>query len=112
MRIPSAVRLIVVAVALAFVATSAGSSDKKVGPDCTYKGFKLYGKVKIVSSFPDLKIQTVQSFPDLKVKHVEHFPDACGKWQFVENFPDLKVQYVDAFPDLKIQFVENFPGLP
>ncbi|MCL4235045.1 MAG: hypothetical protein KJ042_11060, partial [Deltaproteobacteria bacterium] len=39
MRIPSAVRLIVVAVALAFVATSAGSSDKKVGPDCTYKGF-------------------------------------------------------------------------
>ncbi len=112
MRLGAAVRMLAIAVVLALVATSAGSSDKKVGADCTYKGFKLYGKVKIVSSFPDLKIQTVQSFPDLKVKHVEHFPDSCGKWQFVENFPDLKVQYVDAFPDLKIQFVENFPGLP
>ncbi len=80
--------------------------------DCTYNGYKLYGKVAIVESFPDIKVQAVESFPDLKVKVVESFPDDCGEWEFVESFPDLKVQFVESFPDVKIQFVESFPGLP
>lgn len=78
--------------------------------NCTFKGMKLYGKIKIVTSFPDIKVKVVNSFPDLKVKIVDHFPDECGKWQFVENFPDLKVQFVESFPDIKVQFVDNFPG--
>lgn len=79
---------------------------------CTYKGFKLFGKVQLVEHFPDLKIQVVEHFPDLKVQKVEHFPNACGQWQIVEHFPDLKVQIVEHFPDLKIQWVDNFPGVP
>ncbi len=80
--------------------------------DCTCKGKKLYGKIQVVNSFPDLKVKVVNSFPDLKVKVVNSFPDACGKWQFVESFPDLKIQFVESFPDIKIQYVESFPGLP
>lgn len=78
---------------------------------CTYGNQKLYGKVQVVSSFPDLTVQVVTSFPDLKVEVVTSFPDRCGEWQFVESFPDLKIQFVESFPDLKIQFVTSFPGV-
>lgn len=79
--------------------------------DCSFKGIKLHGKVKFVTSFPDIKIQYVTSFPDIKVKHVTSFPDDCGEWQIVESFPDFEVQVVTSFPDLKVQLVESFPGM-
>ena len=70
----------------------------------------LFGKIKYVEHFPDVKIQVVEHFPDIKVKVVEHFPDAAGKWQIVQHFPDYEVQIVEHFPDYKIKFVEHFPG--
>jgi hypothetical protein len=79
--------------------------------DCSYKGIKLQGKVKFVTSFPDIKIQYVTSFPDIKVKYVTSFPNACGLWQVVESFPDFKIQVVESFPDIKVQLVESFPGM-
>lgn len=87
-----------------------GSTPVQQKSDCQYKGIKLYGKVKIVESLPDLKVQVVGAFPDLKVQLVEHFPDECGEWQIVESLADIKVQFVSAFPDVKIQFVNAFPG--
>ena len=89
-----------------------GSSSPEVTKDCTCNKLKLYGKIKFVNDFPDLKIKIVENFPDLKVQIVENFPDKRGKWQIVEDFPDIKVKIVNDFPDLKIKFVENFPGLP
>ena len=83
-----------------------------VGSSCTLNGKKLWGKIQVVTSFPDLKVQKVTSFPDLKVQKVTSFPDSCGKWQFVKSFPDLKIQFVSSFPDLKVQFVTSFPGVP
>ena len=91
---------------------SAMADNSRVHSDCSYKGIRLYGKVQIVQSFPDIKVQVVEAFPDLKVKTVSAFPDACGKWQMVEAFPDFKVQFVESFPDIKIQYTESFPGLP
>ena len=64
------------------------------------KTFKLYGKVQIVKSFPDIKVQLVESFPD-----------KCGKVQLVKSFPDVKVQIVKSFPDIKVKVVKSFPGL-
>lgn len=97
---------------LLWLASFAGPppEEPKIDKDCCFKGMKLYGKIKFVTSFPDLKIQIVDNFPDLKVKLVENFPDHCGEWKIVESFPDLKVQIVESFPDLKIKFVDNFPG--
>jgi hypothetical protein len=86
--------------------------DKVVSKDCLWQGKKLYGKIKFVENFPDLKIKFVENFPDLKVKIVQNFPDDCGEWQIVQDFPDLKVQVVENFPDVKVKIVENFPGLP
>jgi len=87
------------------------TSDEEINfDDCTYKGFPLYGKIKFVENFPDIKVQIVDNFPDIKVKLVDNFPDDCGEWKLVENFPDLKVQIVENFPDIKVKFVENFPG--
>ena len=71
---------------------------------------ELFGKIKYVEHFPDVKVQVVEHFPDIKVKLVEHFPDGPGKWRMVEHFPDFEVQVVEHFPDYKIQFVEHFPG--
>ncbi len=75
------------------------------------KTIPLYGRVKVVSSFPDFTVKVVESFPDLRVQNVSSFPGSCGEWQFVEDpFPDFTIQYVESFPDLTIQFVSSFPG--
>ena len=90
----------------------ASKDTKVIYPECEYNGIKLYGKVKFVTAFPDIKIQYVEHFPDIRVKFVEHFPDECGKWQVVEHFPDFTVQVVDHFPDIKVKVVDHFPGEP
>lgn len=97
-----------------FLSSASLAQDKsKINfDDCTFKDFPLYGKIKLVDSFPDITIQIVESFPDLKVEIVSSFPDDCGEWQIVESFPDVKIKIVDSFPDLKIKFVESFPGKP
>jgi hypothetical protein len=71
---------------------------------------RLFGRIQVVDSFPDVRIQQVSAFPDIRVQWVESFPDRPGRWQRVESFPDYRVQFVDAFPDYKIQVVESFPG--
>lgn len=83
-------------------------TESKDKPDVT----KIYGKIKIVNSFPDYKVKVVASFADLHVKIVSSFPDDPGKWQIVESFPDFKIQFVESFPDFTIKFVESFPGKP
>ncbi len=88
------------------------ASNGPIDGSCSCKGKKLYGKVQLVTSFPDVKVQIVNSFPDLKVQLVESFPDKCGKWQIVNSFPDVKVQLVESFPDVKVQYVNSFPGQP
>jgi hypothetical protein len=71
---------------------------------------ELYGKIKVVDNFPDVKVKKVDNFADIKVKWVDNFADEPGKWKKVDNFPDYKVQFVDNFPDYKIEEVDNFPG--
>ena len=98
-----------------FLITAVGMSSSawagKVGRDCTYKGKRLYGKVQVVTAFPDFKVRIKDSFQDIKVRTVTSFPDSCGKWQFVTAFPDFKIQFVDAFEDFSIRYVDAFPGV-
>lgn len=84
----------------------------KISSSGYYKNIRLYGKVKIVNNFEDIKVKLVDHFPDLKVKVVSHFPNRIGEWQFVEYGEDFKVKFVEHFEDIKITYVENFPGLP
>ena len=81
------------ALALACPATS-------LAGQCSAKGHRLWGKVKVVNAHADLKVQVVNNFPD-----------KCGKWQMVNNFPDFTIQFVNSFPDVKIQYVNAFPGM-
>mgnify|MGYP000885642414 CR=1 FL=1 len=97
-----------VAVGLFSARSEAGGGFNKSG--CSFNGHKLYGKIQVVTAFPDVKVQVVNAFPDVKVQKVNAFPDSCGKWQMVTAFPDTKVQFVDAFPDVKVQYVNAFPG--
>ena len=82
-----------------------------ISSDGYFNGIRLWGKVRVVTAFPDIKVQVVNAFPDLKVQRVKSFPDSIGKWQFVTSGEDFTIQYVDAFPDIKIKFVDAFPGL-
>jgi hypothetical protein len=91
-------------------ADEAGTGN--VQDDCSFRGIKLAGKVKIVDSFPDIRVKAVSSFPDIKVKQVTSFADECGEWQMVDSFPDFKIQFVDSFPDVEVAWVDSFPGLP
>lgn len=102
--------LTVVAALMMFTIMSTASAAQ-ITSDGYFKGIRLWGKVRVVTSFPDIKVQVVDAFPDLKVQRVMSFPDALGKWQFVTAGEDFTIQYVDSFPDIKIKFVSAFPGL-
>ena len=101
----------VIVALMIFSANISAFASSAVTSDGYCKGIKLWGKVKVVNNFADLKVQVVQNFPDLKVQVVQNFPDSLGKWQFVNYGEDFTVQFVDSFPDLKIKFVDSFPGL-
>lgn len=85
-----------------FALGSSAYAKSKV-ENCTFNGIPLYGKVKIVDHFEDIKVKVVDNFEDIKVKRVDHFPNSCGKWQFVDHFEDFKVKFVDHFEDVKIK---------
>lgn len=106
----SGVPSIITATAATLDVTPMGTGN--VGVNCTFNGIELAGKVKVVDSFPDVRVKAVSSFPDVKVKKVSSFADDCGEWQFVDSFPDFKIQYVDSFPDVEVAWVDSFPGLP
>ena len=60
------------------IAICAAAADVKIDKEnCTItkdgKTYKLYGKVKIVDSFEDIKVKIVDSFEDIKIKIVNSF---------------------------------------
>lgn len=106
----SRLMMVVVLLAGCLLPCATAHAARKGARDCRLKGHKLFGKVKVVTAFPDLKVQIVGDLADLNVQVVEAFPSKCGQWKMVDAFPDLKIQFVDAFPDLKIKYVTAFPG--
>ncbi len=92
------------------------ASDVKIDKNnCTItkdgKTYNLYGKVKIVDSFEDIKVKIVDAFEDADIKIVDAFEDSCGKVKIVEHFEDVKVKIVDSFEDIKIKIVDAFEGV-
>jgi hypothetical protein len=69
--------LLLIGSSLIVVLAVVHADEKKVKPDCTCHGMKLWGKVQFVNSFPDLKVKAVDAFPDLKVKMVDAFAVAA-----------------------------------
>lgn len=99
-----------------FAIAICAAADVKIDKEnCTItkdgKTYKLYGKVKIVDSFEDIKVKIVDSFEDMDIKIVDAFEDSCGKVKIVEHFEDVKVKIVDNFEDIKIKIVEHFEGV-
>ena len=97
-------RFLSILICSTFVAFAVASDVKIDKENCTItkdgKTYNLYGKVKIVDSFEDIK-----------VKIVDAFEDSCGKVKIVEHFEDVKVKIVDNFEDIKIKIVEHFEGV-
>lgn len=104
------------AIVLCLFTISAVASDVKIDKDnCTItkdgKTYNLYGKVKIVDSFEDIKVKIVDAFEDADIKIVDAFENSCGKVKIVEHFEDVKVKIVDSFEDIKIKIVDSFEGV-
>ena len=78
---------------------------------CSCEKIPLYGKVKVVDSYPDFEVKIVESYPDLEVKIVESNASGCGEWEFVESNPDFTVKFVESYPDFTIKYVESYPGV-
>ena len=98
------------------LAVGAMAADVKIDKEtCTItkdgKTYKLYGKVKIVDSFEDIKVKIVDSYEDADIKIVDAFEDSCGKVKIVEHFEDVKVKIVDSFEDIKVKIVNSFEGV-
>ena len=83
-----------------------------VQKDCTYKGKKLFGKVRIVQYGEDFTVRAVTYSEDFKIQHVSYSQTECGKWQFAEYGEDFKIRFVEYSEDFKVKFVEYSPGLP
>ena len=86
---------------------ASATSVSKDGIDkeyCTFtkdgKTFRLYGKVRIVDNFEDIKVRIV-----------DNFEDESGRVRIVDNFEDVKVRIVDNFEDIKVRIVDNFEGV-
>ncbi|EKR65797.1 MULTISPECIES: hypothetical protein [Leptospira] len=86
-------------------------SESSVSNDCMFQGKKLYGRIMLVSSNPDLRVRSVNTIPDLRVQAVTTVPNRCGEWQMVTSNPDLRIQIDPSFGEFTIQFVESFPGV-
>jgi hypothetical protein len=97
--------------------TRSEESPEKDGFDaerCTFKGKKLYGKVKVVSFNADLKVKVVRAgfLSNLRVQKVGFGASKCGQWEMVTSGPaDLTVQEVNALADLEVEYVKDFPGV-
>lgn len=68
--------------------------------------------IKEVKSFEEIKVKIVTSFPDLKVFVTDRKSEAKGKdeiWYFDESAskPDKKIKFVTAFEDIKIEYVNS-----
>lgn len=92
------------------------AADAKIDMDnCTItkdgKTYKLYGKVKIVDSFEDIKVKIVDSFEDADIRIVDSFENTCGKVKIVDSYEEVKVKIVDSFEDIKIKIVDSFEGV-
>lgn len=90
------------------VAALADNIDKA---NCTYKGVPLYGKVKIVTSYADIKVKVVSAYADLSVKRVDAYADECGEWQIVDSYPDFTIQLVNFHADVAITWVDSYAGM-
>ena len=98
------------------VASATPVSNDGIDKDhCTFtkdgKTFRLYGKVRIVENFEDIRVRIVDNFEDVRVRLVENFEDECGRVRIVDNFEDVKVKIVDNFEDIKVRIVNNFEGV-
>ena len=68
--------------------------------------------IKEVKSSEDMKVKIVTSFPDLKVFVTNKEYEAKDKdevWFFdeKESRPDKKIKFVNSFEDIKIEYVKS-----
>lgn len=94
----------------AFFALS-NTSSNPISPDGYYKGIKLCGDVMFVESGEDFRVRVVDSYPDLKVRIVDRPASEIGEWRVVKSHADFKVRIVKSFADFDIRYVTSFPGV-
>lgn len=93
---------------IVFVAWAFVPSSSPIKPDCTCKGIKLWGRVKVVEAHEDFKVR-ISEHPDLRVK-LTNLPGKCGEWYFVDVHQDFSIRFVESHEDFEIEF-SDYAGL-
>jgi hypothetical protein len=84
----------------------------RIGQDCTSKGKKLYGRVRIVNVGETFKVKAVSLGEDLRVQTSNTLATTCGRWEIVSIAEDFSIRMVDMGEDFSIRFVEVGNGVP
>jgi len=100
----------IIIISVMFMAFTPAYMAKPIKEDCTCKGIKLWGKVKIVENFENFKVKIVENFEDIRID-TNNYPYKCGQWQFVNYHEDFSVKFVDYHEDFSIKFDKHFYGL-
>jgi hypothetical protein len=83
-----------------------------IQPDCTFKGKKLQGKIRIVTANEDIRVRVVNANENFRVYlNPVTWQERCGEWHFVETNEDFRIRFVDANEDFRIRYVIHNPGL-
>jgi hypothetical protein len=99
----SASLLVVTLLSLACVWQLHAAEKKKVNPA------SIHGRIQLVTSFPDYRVQAVTGLADVRVKIVKSLPHS-GEWQIVSSFPDYRIELVNALPDFTVEFDGGVPS--
>ena len=93
-----------------FLLFSISVFSQVVDENCMYKGVKLYGEVKVVTSFADFDVYISSSdWSDCyEVELVDFYP-SCHEWQIVNSFPDFTIRIVSSsvFADFSVYLEDN-----
>jgi hypothetical protein len=83
-----------------------------ISSDCSFKGKKLYGRVRIVEANEDIRVRVVTANEEFRVfLNPITWQDRCGEWHYVTANENLKIRFVEANEDFRIRFVGANPGL-
>lgn len=92
------------------VLMSGSRSANPISPDGTYKGRKLYGRVRLVPGAADFDVSISDCNGDLRVELTEGGCFRPGQWNIVEHGADFTVHLSTSGKDFTIEF-SNFPGV-
>ncbi len=70
--------------------------------------FNLYGKIKIVDDYEDVRVKIVDDYEDVRIEIVDDYSNSCGRIEIVDDYEDVRVKIVDDYEDVRVDIVGDY----